>query len=324
MNRFFLCLIFLSFFSTFLWAQTNLDTLRPVTDTLKKALNIEPSVLDSNTTSSGDSVSRRPVTSASGIPTLGNNFFKKDFNREILSRHPYFGFSSPPMNNISDKINITGKEEIFYSLIGLLLVFALLKHLFPKYFNDLFRLFFRTTLKYKQIREQLMQSKIPSFLFDGFFVITSALYIDFLLLNYQLIEAGNFWQMFFYSALAITGIYLVKFLGLKLSGWIFGAQEATDSYSFVVFVVNKMIGIYLLPFLILLAFSKGDVYKISLAVSWCGIGVLFLYRLILSYGAARNQIRFNSFHFFLYVCAFEIAPLLLIAKLLLHFFSRTA
>ena len=43
---------------------------------------------------------------------------------------------------------------------------------------------------------------------------------------------------------------------------------------------------------------------------------LLAYRYFLSYVSIHRQIKINFFHFLLYLCAFEIAPLLLINKLL--------
>jgi hypothetical protein len=117
---------------------------------------------------------------------------------------------------------------------------------------------------------------------------------------------------------------MIKFLGLKIAGWVFGIQEAADAYIFIVFITNKMIGILLLPLLILLAFSKAEIYTVSITVSWCLLAGLYLYRIILTYSAIRNQIKVNPFHFFLYFCAFEIAPLLLVYRGLLVFFNVTA
>jgi hypothetical protein len=285
--------------------------------------------VDSNTAQTGnfyfqeDSVSKRPEKPGIWHVSIRKDFFSGDFNREILQRHPYFGFTVPTTTIVSYSKKFAGKELLFYTMIAFLLAFALLKRLFPKYFTDLFRLFFRTTLKQRQIREQLMQSPLPSLLFNGFFVLASALYIDLLLQHFNLNGVNDFWKMFLYCGLAISVVYLVKFLGLKVSGWIFSAAEATNSYLFIVFIVNKMIGIYLLPFLVLLSFTQGNIYQVSLTLSWCGIGALYFYRFILSYGAVRNQVKVNPFHFLLYICAFEIAPLLLIYKSLLFFFNRT-
>jgi len=101
-------------------------------------------------------------------------------------------------------------------------------------------------------------------------------------------------------------------------------QEAANSYIFIVFIINKILGRLLLPFLILLAFTQGHLYSVTLILSWCGIGCLLFYRFILTYAAIRNQVKVNPFHFFLYLCAFEIAPLLLVYKGLLLFLRITA
>lgn len=311
------------FFSECLAAQSGQDSTHRVHDSLKLVQDTGSIARSDAVSANTDSVSKRPEKPGSWHIAIRKDYFIRDFNQEIIKRHPYFGFTAPVITIISYQKEFGGKEFLFYTLIGLLIAFALLKRLFPKYINDLFRLFFRTTLKQRQIREQLMQSPLPSLLFNGFFIISSALYVDLLLQHFHLNGINDFWKMFLYCGLAISGIYLIKFLGLKLSGWIFSAEEATNSYVFIVFIVNKMIGIYLLPFLVLLAFTQGNIYQVSLMLSWCGIGALYLYRLVLSYGAVRNQVKLNPFHFLLYICAFEVAPVLLLYKALLFFFNRT-
>ncbi len=223
----------------------------------------------------------------------------------------------PSLKPAGEMREFKGKDALFYTLIALLMVFAFLRRAFPKYFSDLFRLFFRTTLKQRQIREQLMQTPLPSLLLNGFFVICGGLYAAFLLIHFKLVQEQDFWLFFLYSGLGLSVIYLVKFIGLKIMGWIFGLEEASNSYIFIVFIINKVIAVFLLPFLFLLAFLNGGGYHIALLLSWIAVGGLFLYRFVLTYAAVHNQVRFNPFHFFLYLCAFEIAPLLLIYKLLL-------
>jgi hypothetical protein len=188
---------------------------------------------------------------------------------------------------------------------------------FAKYFNDLFRVFFRTTLKQKQIREQLLQSALPSVLMNCFFVLSTGLYVNFLLFHFQLSIEENFWLQYVYCMSAVAFIYSVKFLGLKITGWLFNVSEAAEAYIFIVFIINKMLGIALLPFLVLLAFTSGSVYNTSLNLSWILAGLLFGYRFILSYKATRSEIKLNPYHFVLYIIGFEIVPLLLIYKLLL-------
>jgi hypothetical protein len=239
---------------------------------------------------------------------------------QILRHHPYYNFTSVPVIIHESVRKFQGKETMFYALAGFLLFFALIREGFGKYFSDMFRVFFQSSLKQRQIREQLMQSPLPSLVFNIFFVASAGLYLDFMLQYFRITPVSNFWLLYLYCCIGLAVIYLVKFIGLKLIGWLFKMNRAADSYIFIVFSVNKVIGVFLLPFPILLAFSTDPMYTIARVVSWCGIGALLLYRFILGFAAIRNEVRFNLFHFFLYLCAFEIAPLLLIYKLLLLIF----
>jgi hypothetical protein len=219
-----------------------------------------------------------------------------------------------------DKKIFTGKEYLFYYLIFLLILFGLLRRAFAKYFYDLFRVFFKTTLKQRQTQEQLLQSSLASVLMNSFFVLSAGLYVNFLLQYFQLVISDNFWLQYIYCAGALAAIYLVKYIGLKITGWLFNVSNATDSYIFIVFIINKMLGIFLLPFLLLLAFANDPLYSSAMVISWLGIGLLLIYRFILSYRALRKEVKLNSFHFILYILGFEVIPLLLIYKLLLLIF----
>jgi hypothetical protein len=312
-------------FAGILSAQTVTDSaVIPKTDSLlvKDSAAIKDSLM---TLQLADSVSKKPVKNTGWQLDPAIPFSIQTLSWEILQRHPYFGFKSEPTSIArTDVKKISGKEMLFYLLVFLFIIFALLRRAFPKYFSDLFRLFFRTTMKQKQVREQLMQTPLPSLLLNCFFVIGGGLYVCFLFQHYNLNPVDNFWPMSLYCCLGLSAVYLVKFMWLKASGWLFNMKEATDSYIFIVFIINKMIGILLLPFLVLLAFTQGNLYSVALTVSWCVVAGLLVYRFILTYSAVRNQVKVNPFHFFLYLCAFEIAPLLLIYKGLLLFFRITA
>jgi len=104
------------------------------------------------------------------------------------------------------------------------------------------------------------------------------------------------------------------------SGWIFNAKEAAGTYAFLVFLVNKIIGIVLLPVVLIIAFSADEPYiNVVITVSLIIVGLLLLYRYIASVGTMRKDLKVNAIHFFLYLCTVEIMPLLLIYKLLFNY-----
>jgi hypothetical protein len=305
-------------FNILLLAQTR-DSL-PATHS--DSLNSEHKALVTNASPVNDSLNR----DSSAAQTLKDTAWistalgYRNFNHQFFDQNVFFDFSSHPVAIRSDKKEFHGKELLFYTLIVLLLFFAFIRMSFPKYLLDLFRVAFRTTIKQRQISEQLIQTPLPSLLLNLFFLFTAGLYITFVLQHYHLAANYNFWLLYLYCFVALAVIYLIKFLSLKFFGWLFNITPTTDGYIFIVFMINKIIGIYLLPFLILLAFTDNNIYEVAFIFSYIGVFALLAYRFILSYALVQNQIRLNPFHFFLYLCAFEIVPLLLIYKALLLWF----
>ncbi|MBL0134171.1 MAG: DUF4271 domain-containing protein [Chitinophagaceae bacterium] len=201
--------------------------------------------------------------------------------------------------------------------------YALVRAFFPKYEANLFTLFFRATLRQQQLREQLLQSPLPSLFLNILFILSGSLYISFLARYEGVLQQLDFWILWIYAMGALAGIYIGKFLVIKTIGWILRFTKASDAYIFVVFMVNKMTGIFLLPVLLLMAFPSESLLPVVVTLSLIMLVVLLAYRFLISYRVVRNEIKVNPFHFFIYLCAFEIAPLLLIYKVLLNIVERT-
>ncbi|MFL5771733.1 MAG: DUF4271 domain-containing protein [Flavisolibacter sp.] len=244
------------------------------------------------------------------------------FDTMVLTQHPYFSFTNPVRYSVSVK-QWTGKETIFYSMIALLLFFALIRNGFRKYIQDLLKIFLRTSVNQRQIKEQLLQSPLPSLLLNIFFLLSAGMFIPLILGFFQIAEGYNFWMLFVYSMLGLLIIYTLKFISLKILGWIFQVREVVDSYIFIVFTTNKVLGMALLPFLVVLAFTYGFIHEAAMNLSILFIVVLFAYRYFLSYTSIHRLIKISFFHFLLYLFAFEIVPLLLINKLLFRLLGET-
>lgn len=239
-----------------------------------------------------------------------------------LTAHPFFLFTHPVRMPISLH-QWEGKEAIFYAIIALLIFFALIRNGFRRYISDLFKIFFQTTVNQRQIKEQLLQSPLPSLLLNLFFLLSIGMFVTLLLQYFGLGSAINFWMLYLYAVAGLLGIYALKFISLKLFGWIFQLAEATDAYIFIVFTTNKVIGMALLPFLVVLAFSYGAITQAAMNLSLLVVCGLFAYRFFLSYVSIHRQVRLSFFHFLLYLVAFEVVPLLVINKLLFSLLGET-
>lgn len=237
--------------------------------------------------------------------------------RAVLAQHPYFSFFARPVNLPAIKRQEHDNDMFFYVLLGLFFYFAVVKTLFGKYLNNLISIFLRITLRQQQLREQVLQSPLPSLLMNIYFLLTGGLYASLLLKYYKYEAHPNFWIQTVYCVGILALIYTGKFMILKFTGWVFNLSKAMDTYIFIVFLVNKMLGMLLLPLLVLIAFYTGQPQQVFVTLSLIMVVSLLVYRFIFSFGPIRAEIKVNPFHFFLYLCAFEIAPLLLIYKVLL-------
>lgn len=217
---------------------------------------------------------------------------------------------------------VKSKDTIFYLIAGMVLLLAFFKYFFNRYFANLFRVFFNTSLRQSQLTDQLLQAKLPSLLFNLFFIVSGGLYVYILLVHYQFITEDKKWIMIFSSVGILGLIYLIKYCTLKFTGWVTGLKEVTNTYIFVTFLINKIIGIFLVPFIVILSFSDNDVVRIAAIVSLMSIGVFLLLRFFRSYGLLQNQLKISRFHFILYITGIELLPLLLIYKGLMVFLSK--
>ncbi|MFM6924633.1 MAG: DUF4271 domain-containing protein [Ferruginibacter sp.] len=217
---------------------------------------------------------------------------------------------------------IRSSDAFFYLVAAMLLLLAFLRYFYSRYFSNLFRVFFNTSLRQNQITDQLLQAKLPSFLFNIFFVVSGGIYVYTLLAYYKLYDANNKWMAIFLSVALLGLVYLIKYCTLKFTGWITGLEVEVNIYVFVVFLINKIVGIFLVPFTVILAFSEIEIVRIAALVSLMCIGIFLLLRFFRSYGLIQNQLKISKFHFFLYIAGLEIMPLLLIYKGLMIYLTK--
>ncbi len=241
---------------------------------------------------------------------------------DMLKSFPFLNFSANAVRIRQELYQSKSNDGIFYLMVGMLFFFAIVKLVFGKYLGNLLTLFFRVSMRQQQIREQVLQSPFPSILLNLLFILSGGIYGSFLLIYYSYISQDRFWAFFLYGSLCLAIIYLIKFVFLKITGWIFNIQRAVETYLFIVFMTNKIIGIFLLPFLVILSFSGPLITLSSITISAIMIVIFYIYRLIASFKTLSKEIKISGLHFFLYLCAFEIAPLLLIYKVLLTYLEK--
>jgi hypothetical protein len=263
-----------------------------------------------------DSVSiiKSPTQDSSAKAVIDTSFSR-------FLRNPFIK-EKEPLYLIIDERKVKSKDELFYLVTGLIFFLAFNRLVFNKYFSNIFRLFFQPTFRQKQTREQLLQNNLPSLFYNLLFIFSGGAYIA-LIASYFNVSTVSFWLLFLYSSALLAILYIGKFLFLRFSGWLFNVKEATGTYIFIVYLINKICGIVLIPFIIIVAFSNSEIISIAVTVSLLVLALLFSYRYLISYAPVTKEIKVSPVHFLFYICAFEIIPLLVIYKLLMIYIARS-
>lgn len=238
--------------------------------------------------------------------------------RSLLEKNAFLSRKGKPvLLDVNPVRKDYSQDWLVYLVAGVLLLLGIIRSSYLKYFNDMFRAFFNPTLSQRQLKDQLSQSPFPNFLLNFFFVISLGLYLYLLMYRLDYPTGAIAWMLIPGLMLLVGIIYLVKFVVLRFCGWLFGNEELIDAYVFILYLINKVLGILLAPFLVVLAFGSPEMASICLYISIFFIVLLVVYRYVRSYSLVRQYLSFSKLHFFLYLCAFEVVPVLIITKVLL-------
>ncbi len=239
---------------------------------------------------------------------------KKTNWRSLVDNNSLINFKSASENYIQKERKFSSGEFLFYLILGIFFFFGFLRILYSRYIGIVFRVFFNTSLRQSQLTDQLLQSKLPSMLFNLFFCIMGGLYVFLLLRFYNLVHQDEL-QLLGFLILSITLIYLTKFIVLKFTGWVSGYKQEIDSYIFIVFLINKILAIILMPVVLIIAFADSPISYITVILSYFIIILLYLLRYLRSYSVLQRRLNINRFHFLLYIAGVEIIPLMLTYKI---------
>ena len=159
----------------------------------------------------------------------------------------------------------------------------------------------------------LLQNQLDRILYLFYFLSTAFLlyYIE---LRVELTPYGlHGWGLFMFNLALLVGVFVGRLLMLNVAGVLFNRIKILREYLYNIFIFNKLMGMSVLPLIFLLVYTRGVLQEVVFWLSISVIAVIFLMRVIrgvvFSY---RKEVLI--FYMFLYLCALEIAPLVLLYR----------
>lgn len=159
----------------------------------------------------------------------------------------------------------------------------------------------------------------PYFLLYASFLLNAAVFIFLLTRVFGGDDYNNMGFLWLCVGLAVM-LFLAKHLFVALLGGLFPVAQEVRRYSFLIMLFNCVLGLFLLPFNTLVAFAGEDeLVKQFIAFWMLGlVAVFYAYRAWRSGSIARKFLAADQFHFLLYLCTVEIAPVLVLVKVALR------
>ncbi len=153
----------------------------------------------------------------------------------------------------------------------------------------------------------------PYYLLYGSFLLNAGAFIFLIARHFDQKTFNN--PGFLIVCMLLSGsLFLAKHLFLSIVAWLYPVNKQLNRYNFLIIIFNCVLGLFLVPFNFLIAFVKdyGDfmVYW-TLALA----GIFYLYRSLRAAAIGQKYLRSHLFHFLLYLCTVEIAPVAILIKL---------
>ncbi len=217
------------------------------------------------------------------------------------------------MFEVQERLLISN-DWITIILLIILLLIAIVKYLFNERFSKLFSLVYSEKYysDYSKFNPLIINLFHVIFFFVSIFSISLLIYYYFDIYKPQYIDYSS---IFFLKVFIAVILYIIirVVVGLFL-GIIFEKQNEQKYFTFLKISNLSLFSIYLFPLLIIISYTALSYHKFFFIL---GIFLLSILMVSRYFSMIKNsKINFNSlFYLFLYLCALEITPFIVVYKL---------
>lgn len=111
----------------------------------------------------------------------------------------------------------------------------------------------------------------------------------------------------------LVGVFLVRAVLMYLLGSLFNQLALFREYLYNTFIFNKLIGITILPQLLFVVYTDGILQQIFFWMALATLGAILIMRIIRGIEFSFKK-DISIFYMFLYLCALELVPLVLLYR----------
>lgn len=212
-----------------------------------------------------------------------------------------------------DKISATS-DWVTLIFMTVLILMAVIQFNFPERFSKLFSLVYseKYYTDYIKTRPLIFNRFHIIFFFIIIFNISLAFY--FVLNAFSPERFQPEFYLFFQIVLMTLGYFIIRYFVGVLLGNVFELEDGQNYFTFLKMSNLALISIFIFPLLVLTNYSVGVFHKFLITFGIIASLALTLFRYFVL--IKNEKLNFNNlFYLFLYLCALELAPFIVVYKL---------
>ncbi|MEL6717111.1 MAG: DUF4271 domain-containing protein [Bacteroidota bacterium] len=118
------------------------------------------------------------------------------------------------------------------------------------------------------------------------------------------------------------GLHLLKHFVLSFMAVIFPVSKEAKLYSFLLLLFGIIVGVFLVPMNIAIIYAANQTTKLLIFGALGVIAILYLIRAYRGISIGGRLFALHKFHFLLYICVVELAPIFILVKLGLNYLGK--
>ena len=120
----------------------------------------------------------------------------------------------------------------------------------------------------------------------------------------------------------VSGLLLVKHIVNRLLQQIYIFHKELGIYNYLLMLLGTVLGVLLVPVNLILTYADSEFIHILIYLTSLFLVVAFIFLAIRGIIIGNTYLPMHGFHFLLYICAVEIAPILILIKVGLVFINK--
>jgi len=212
---------------------------------------------------------------------------------------------------------VKGERPVWVLLVVFLLFLAvaLVRLAFPADFAMIVQAYYDERTLQQVSKEDNMLTSWPYIFLYLIFSLALGLFIVLMESAFERFDVLSL-ENYIRTAFLVAVLFIIKILLIRFISFVFEIDRLVREYVTVLYLVYFNSMLFLMPFLLTVTLVPTAYFKILLILFSVLVSILFIYRFLRTAFRLFGNLKFSIFYLILYLCALEVAPILILVRTL--------